>query len=183
MITWTANENIWYDSILIATNVISNTLEYVLETDRLAWKGVGREGGVMLWFFPKRYFDAEFSRKNYFCKQNARKKIFWYKIFIHKNSNFFLLQGKNNSPPPFQIKRSLRYSFSLLYFFYLGMDKMVFSVATVKLLLGFIGWNLYHYMWSSVNCRHNVRHIRTISFLLPPDWDGWPLNFTIAHFL
>jgi hypothetical protein len=30
--------------------------------------------GVMLWFFPKKYFDAEFSRKNYFCKQNARKK-------------------------------------------------------------------------------------------------------------
>jgi hypothetical protein len=20
-------------------------------------------------------------------------------------------------------------------------------------------------------------------FLLPPDWDGWPLNFTITHFL
>jgi hypothetical protein len=46
----------------------------------------------------------------------------------------------------------------------------------------FFGWNLF-LMWSSVNCRHNVRHIRTIHFLLPPDWDGWPLNFTIAHFL
>ena len=30
-----------------------------------------------------------------------------------------------------------------VYFFNLGMDTMVFSVATVKLLLGFIGWNLY----------------------------------------
>jgi hypothetical protein len=29
---------------------------------------------------------------------------------------------------------------------------------------------------TSVNCRHNVRHIRTIHFLLPSDWDGWPLN-------
>ena len=42
MITWTANENIWYDSVLIATNVISNTLEYVLGTACLTWKGVGR---------------------------------------------------------------------------------------------------------------------------------------------
>jgi hypothetical protein len=25
-------------------------------------------------FFLKKYCDAEFSRKNYFCKQNARKK-------------------------------------------------------------------------------------------------------------
>jgi hypothetical protein len=33
-----------------------------------------------------------------------------------------------------------------------------------------------HLMWSSVNCRHNAMHIRTIPFLLPPDWDGWPLN-------
>jgi hypothetical protein len=28
----------------------------------------------MLWFFPKNYFDAEFSRNNYFCKHNARKQ-------------------------------------------------------------------------------------------------------------
>jgi hypothetical protein len=27
----------------------------------------------MLWFFPKKYFDAEFSRKDYFYKQKARK--------------------------------------------------------------------------------------------------------------
>ena len=72
MITSTANENIWYDSVLIATNVISNTLEHVLGTACLTWKGVGR--GVMLWFVPKNYFDAEFSRNNYFCKQNARKQ-------------------------------------------------------------------------------------------------------------
>jgi hypothetical protein len=37
MITWTVNENIRYDSILIATNVISNTLEYFLGTHRLTW--------------------------------------------------------------------------------------------------------------------------------------------------
>jgi hypothetical protein len=37
-------------------------------------------------------------------------------------------------------------------------------------------------MSCSVNCRHNARHIRTIPFRLPPDWDGWPLKFTIAHF-
>ena len=42
-------------------------------------------------------------------------------------------------------------------------------------LFGFIRWNLY-LMWSSVNCRNNVRHIRTIPFVLPPDWDGCPLN-------
>ena len=34
-----------------------------------------------------------------------------------------------------------------------------------------------------VKYRHNVMHIRTIPFLLPPDWDGWPLNITITHFL
>jgi hypothetical protein len=37
-------------------------------------KGLGG-AGVMLWFvFPKQYFNAEFSRKKYFCKQNVRKK-------------------------------------------------------------------------------------------------------------
>jgi hypothetical protein len=41
----------------------------------------------------------------------------------------------------------------------------------------------HRWLWSSVNCRHNVRHIGTIPFLLPPDWNGWPLNFTITHFL
>jgi hypothetical protein len=35
-------------------------------------RGLG--GGDMLWFFPENYFDAEFSRKNKFCKQNAKKK-------------------------------------------------------------------------------------------------------------
>jgi hypothetical protein len=42
----------------------------------------------------------------------------------------------------------------------------------VCFLLGFIGWNLY-LMWSSVNCRHNVRHIRTIPFLLPTILVWW----------
>jgi hypothetical protein len=31
-------------------------------------------GGACHGFFLKKHFDAEFSRKNYFCKQNARKK-------------------------------------------------------------------------------------------------------------
>ena len=92
MITWTVNENIRYDSILIATNVISNILEYVLGTDRLTWKGVGV---VMLWFFPKKYFDAEFSRKNYFCKQNGRNKYYDAR-FSHIKIAFFWLQGRNH---------------------------------------------------------------------------------------
>ena len=75
MITWTANENILYDSIHIATNVISNTWEYVLGTDCLTWKGVGRGRGVCYVFFLQKYFDAELSRKKHFCKQNARKNI------------------------------------------------------------------------------------------------------------
>ena len=65
--------------------------------------------------------------------------------------------------------------------------KLFFSYQSMKIIgllkvCFFVGWNLY-LMWSSVNCRHNVRHIRTIPFLLPPDWDGWPLNFTITHFI
>jgi hypothetical protein len=60
-------------------------------------------------------------------------------------------------------------------FIYLCFGVWIIGLLKVCFLLGFIGWNLY-LMWSSVNCRHNVRHIRTIPFLLPPDWDGWPLN-------
>jgi hypothetical protein len=29
----------------------------------------------MLWFFPKKYFDAEFSRKKYFCKEKIFSPI------------------------------------------------------------------------------------------------------------
>ena len=127
-------------------------------------------------FFPKKYLDAEFSRKKLFLQANCKDKLLWCKIFTHKNIIFWL-QGRKHSLP-FKIK-----GLSLTRFrYYIFMDTMVFSVATVKLLLGVIGWNLY-LMWSSVNCRHNFRHIRTIPFLLPPDWDGWPLNFTITHFL
>ena len=61
-------------------------------------------------------------------------------------------------------------------------SKKIIGLLKVCYLLGFIGWTLY-LMWSSVNCRHNVRYIRTIPVLLPPDWDGWPPNFTITHFL
>jgi hypothetical protein len=39
----------------------------------------------------------------------------------------------------------------------------IIGLLKVGFLLGFIGWNLY-LMWSSVNCRHDVRHMRTIPF-------------------
>jgi hypothetical protein len=59
---------------------------------------MGREGGVvMLWFFPKKYFDAEFSRKNYICKQNRRKQYYDAR-FSPIKITFFLLQGRNHSP-------------------------------------------------------------------------------------
>jgi hypothetical protein len=44
----------------------------------------------MLCFFPKKYFDAEFSRKNYFCKE---------KIFSPIKIAFFWLQDRNHSLP------------------------------------------------------------------------------------
>jgi hypothetical protein len=31
-------------------------------------------GGLAMFFFLNKYFDAEFSRKKYFSKQSARKK-------------------------------------------------------------------------------------------------------------
>jgi hypothetical protein len=60
--------------------------------------------------------------------------------------------------------------------FKFNMGRLIQSMKIIGLLkvcfwLGFIGWNLY-LMWSSVNIRHNVRHIRTIPFLLPPEWEG-----------
>jgi hypothetical protein len=134
-------------------------------------------GGVMLWFVPKNYFDTEFSRNNYFCKQNARK-LYSDARFSPIKIAFFLLHGWNHSPP-FKLKGRFLTRFHYYIFFYLGMDAMVFSVATVKLLLGFIEWNLY-LMWSSVNCRHNVRHIRTIPFPLPPDWDFYDYKLSIS---
>ena len=70
--------------------------------------------------------------------------------------------------------------YSLTFFSYQSMK--IIGLLKVCFCWSFIGYNLY-LMWSSLNCRHNVRHIRTIPFLLPPDWDGWPLNFTITHFL
>ena len=76
---------------------------------------------IMLWFVPKSYSDTRFS---------PIKIAFIFTAGLKPQS-------------PFQIKRLVPYSFSLLYFFYLGMDAMVFSVATVKLLLGFIELNLY----------------------------------------
>ena len=47
-------------------------------------------------------------------------------------------------PNPFAYESGSLLVFTMTcIFFYLGMDTMVFSVATVKLLLGFIGWNMY----------------------------------------
>jgi hypothetical protein len=46
--------------------------------------------------FSKTYFDAEFSRKNYFCKQNARK-TYSDAIFSPIKIAFFSLQGRNLS--------------------------------------------------------------------------------------
>jgi len=63
-----------YDSILIATNVISNTLEYVLGTDRLTWKGLGR-GRFMLWFFPKNILMLNFQEKTIFASKMQGKNI------------------------------------------------------------------------------------------------------------
>jgi hypothetical protein len=65
MITWTANENIWYDSILIATNVISNTLEYVYG------------------FFLSNILMSNLKKTTFFVSKMHGKNI-----FTHKNSIF-----------------------------------------------------------------------------------------------
>jgi hypothetical protein len=53
------------------------------------------------------------------------------------------------------------YIYLFIYLFIYAMK--IIGLLKVCFLLGFIGWNLY-LMWSSANCRHNVRHIRTIIF-------------------
>ena len=75
MITWTVNENIRYDSILIATNVISNTLEYFLGTHRLTWKWVGRLGLLCNGFFLKNILILNFQEKNIFASKMEGKHI------------------------------------------------------------------------------------------------------------
>jgi hypothetical protein len=117
MITWTANENIWYVSILTATNVISNTLEYALGIDRLTWKGVGRERGCYAMVFSYKTFWCWILKKKYFGKQNARKKYSDAR-FSPIKIVFFWLQGRNRSLP-FKLKgRSLaRFHY---YIFLLG---------------------------------------------------------------
>ena len=69
MITWTVNENIRYDSILIARNVISNTLEYFLGTHRLSWKWVGRLGWLCYGFFLKNILMLNFQEKTIFASK------------------------------------------------------------------------------------------------------------------
>ena len=73
------------------------------------------EGGVMLWFVPKNYFDAEFSRNNYFCKQNARKQYSDARFSPIKIA-FFLLHGWNHSPP-FKLKGRFLTRFHYYIFF------------------------------------------------------------------
>ena len=53
-------------------------------------------------FFPKKYLDAEFSRKKLFLQANCKDKLLWCKIFTHTNSIFWL-QGRKHSLP-FKIK-------------------------------------------------------------------------------
>ena len=50
----------------------------------------------MLWFFPKKYFDAELSSKKHFCKQNARKTHSDARLSSIKIA-FFLLEDRNHS--------------------------------------------------------------------------------------
>ena len=54
-------------------------------------------GVVTLWFFLMKYFDAEFSRINYFCKQNAWNTYSDARFSLIKIA-FFLLQGRSHSP-------------------------------------------------------------------------------------
>ena len=59
-------------------------------------RGWGRVGGYVM-VFPKKYLDAEFSRKNYFCKKNARKKYSDAR-FSPIKIDFFLLQVETITP-------------------------------------------------------------------------------------
>jgi len=100
IITWTANENIWNDSIFIATNVISNTLQHGFMNRPFNLK---RDWvGHAMVFFLTQYFCAELSRKNCFCKQNERK-LDSDARFSPIKITLFWLQGRNHSPHPFQL--------------------------------------------------------------------------------
>ena len=115
MITWTANENIWYDFILIAINVISNTLEYVLGTTCFTWKRVGR--GVCYVFFIRNILIQNFQGKTIFCKHIARKNYSNARFSPHKKIAFFWFHGSDHSPHPFKLKgRSLTRFHSYIFF-------------------------------------------------------------------
>jgi hypothetical protein len=98
----------------------------------------------VVWFFSKIIFVCWIVTKTLFFAS----KIVSHERFSSIKITSIWLQGRYHSPPPFPIKWSPGplLVFTII-FFYLAMDTMVFSVVTVKLLLGFIGWNLY-LMWS-----------------------------------
>ena len=55
----------------------------------------------MLWFFPKQYFDIfdnEFSRKDYFHKQNARKTYSDARLSYIKIAFFFYWRVETIAP-------------------------------------------------------------------------------------
>ena len=57
------------------------------------------------------------------------------------------------------------------YIFYLGKVIIAALVHWVKFA--------FHLNFGQL---HPHRHFRRMSSLLPPNWDGWPLHFTITHY-
>jgi hypothetical protein len=86
-------------------------LNMSLGTDRLTWKEVGG-GEVMLWFFLSNICILDVKKK-LSLQAKCKEKIFWCKIFTHKNNSMVEIIAQST----FQIKWSAPYSFSLLYFF------------------------------------------------------------------
>ena len=115
------------------------------------WEG---EGG-MLCFFPKKIFWCWIVKKKTFLQAKCTEKYSDAR-FSPRKITFFWLQGRNHSCS-FKLRGRSLTRFHYYIFFPGYRYNSIF-----KLLLGFIEWN----------CRHNARHIITIPFLLPPDWDG-----------
>ena len=84
-------------------------------------------------FFPKKYLDAEFSRKKLFLQANSKEKFFWCKIFTHKNIIFWL-HGRKHSLP-FKIK---------------GRPLLVFTIIFLWIQWYFL-WPLSNWCWGSLD--------------------------------